>query len=1326
MTNNGGTNIQDLERLLRGMSRHELEAILIPAYEDLLKSSIQPFDDIADYLSEENRKNLEDAYKEYEQAIKTLNRSIEEQVQQINDIDDEIASKQQELRSAISRTEKARIQDKIDQLKLDRRSAENNLQMTKDLRDRKHVDVFRDPDKKKAKEAAEKAVELEKEKIERESMRRKMNSAMGGTWIGGRLDNMAARQEKLTQFGNMGNFMQNNAGGLAKMVGGGSKLAGVFKGLGGVVKMVGGAFTKLLGPIGWIIEIVKFAMDTYGDHLKLQAKLTEIETQRRQDYTDYMTGQYTAGTNKALAYMDYTGQVATARRVAGAADLTDANGLLIGRSATAAELGYGLPFNGINETAYQAASAAVKFAADAQKTERAHGVRMRDIERTSAAAKAQYEQTAGMNVFQERENELKLINDMFDRNMDAMRERIDAGASAQGLDYITKNENSGNQIEGLTKDVQEKVYGMSKRGDGGGTWASQLMAGAEAGGGERTSAGAAAVLTAIGMLSDSMRQGTLDVTNADFKKETARLSQELQLEKAIAERNYNLGVKRIQLETQLAQTTDNARKAAADQVTDAAARVVEAQLKLAQNTEKWLDKLDEASNNTARSMGITDPAAMRRYQYMLMQNASDLGKKWGVQPEEVMKMQSGFAENTGRNRTLTKTELDKMLAFGYLTGDNAQAGAIVNGLQIFNKSASDSIDLMEKQMQKINKMGLNARKYTKDFLDNIKLANKYNFKNGVKGLAEMTAWAQKTRFNMSSLSSILDKVQEGGLEGVIKQSAGFQVLGGNAAMYSDPLGMMFDAWNDPDAYAKRMYNMTKGYGSIDRRTGETKFNQNESMFIAEIAKLQGRSPEELRNEIRERNKRDVVTSQLSAEQLSSLNEDQKTLLSNKAVFNEKTGRWEVAMDDGTIRGLNEIGSEDIKHLQPQGHEETIENYMEQILTALKRVTGEEIWEKTESGISAYEEYTANYLQRMATSNDNFLQKREEYDKTIKEGMAAATSNLQTFLDIFQDNNDPLRAEVDKLKESAANMAGSVETLGSILSSANGNLSAGFDELTGELNDAERRIREFFHLDEQLNKDSKGNDPWALFFKDLNAASSARYTIGETYTKLKKLHESGKGKLSDYEDLFTNYFGDDELRNRLIDYGLMKKEDLGELQALKRITGELLKYQATPDGTKWKDLTGYKWTKANDAVIPSNGASTFISGRSGVQRINDGVITNPSDRILAFRPGGSVTNIWNTMAEAMNVMSDYISPMSSSVPYANGGYGQNNSPSEIRVTLDGTLNVSGGGQSVDIINMLRYDPTFAREFGKAMIMAIDNGQNGKTLHPVMNRGYTTIS
>ena len=374
----------------------------------------------------------------------------------------------------------------------------------------------------------------------------------------------------------------------------------------------------------------------------------------------------------------------------------------------------------------------------------------------------------------------------------------------------------------------------------------------------------------------------------------------------------------------------------------------------------------------------------------------------------------------------------QLFGLGTYLGDDNLAATYGSEMEIFNHGIAESVDMLDDVLKDVNKIGLNGRKYTKDLVNNMKLATRYNFKGGTKELMEMAKWAQQTRFNLNSLSNMIDKVQEGGIEGVITQSAGFQVLGGHAAINSDPLGMLRDAWADPQAYAKRMQDMTKGFGRFDAKTGETKFNINESMQIAQMAKLQGRSAEELRQEIMQRNKATQVEKQISGYQ--QFDEDQKALITNKAEY--KDGKWVVKMKDGNTKDVSQLSKTDLEELMPVDHNERMEDYMKEVVTALNKLTGEEIREKTNLANATFDDYYKNYEERQQKAYESFEKNRDEYIEKIQLGMGKATKAFSDYIKIFEDGNQNVDAARAKIESQANNIASALANTAAIINKAN--------------------------------------------------------------------------------------------------------------------------------------------------------------------------------------------------------------------------------------------------------------------------------------------------
>lgn len=174
----------------------------------------------------------------------------------------------------------------------------------------------------------------------------------------------------------------------------------------------------------------------------------------------------------------------------------------------------------------------------------------------------------------------------------------------------------------------------------------------------------------------------------------------------------------------------------------------------------------------------------------------------------------------------------------------------------------------------------------------MKLAEKFSFKNGVKGFMELAKWSENVRFNLDSLSGVIDKAQDEGLEGAVTQAAKLQVLGGRFAMGSDPIAMQYEAWNDPAAYAKRIQGMFKGLGTVDKKTGETMFSGMDLNFVKSASKTLGIDSTDALNMIREGNKKDVVKAQLGNN--TKLKGEALDGVINRA-FRDDDGVWKVNM-----------------------------------------------------------------------------------------------------------------------------------------------------------------------------------------------------------------------------------------------------------------------------------------------------------------------------------------------------------------------------------------------------------------------------------------------
>ena len=352
-------------------------------------------------------------------------------------------------------------------------------------------------------------------------------------------------------------------------------------------------------------------------------------------------------------------------------------------------------------------------------------------------------------------------------------------------------------------------------------------------------------------------------------------------------------------------------------------------------------KINDEARKFGRMFGVIG-ASMGSYEKNILKvnkAMAELGKS----SEEYFNLQRGYISSTGRNAILSDTDAKSLSALGMLWGlsENENSG-IAGGMQIFNKSAKESSESVFEMGNEFQIMGLSQQKFAKDLVNNLKLAQKYDFKNGTKGLMEMALFAQRTRMDMAQLDSILSGFHTGNIEDVITKAAQLNVLGGNAALISDPIGMLYDAYANPKGMAGRVLQSISGMGFFNTRTGETEFGIAERMRIEQIAKAMGMSPENLTEMARQENKGRELNRIYGESAFGKYNE----MVKQNAFY--ENGRWRINTINGTMdldamRGNDKLLSE----IMPNSAEEQL------VVLAQKQFSvQEEIAANTRQGVAS--------------------------------------------------------------------------------------------------------------------------------------------------------------------------------------------------------------------------------------------------------------------------------------------------------------------------------------------------------------------------------------
>lgn len=259
-------------------------------------------------------------------------------------------------------------------------------------------------------------------------------------------------------------------------------------------------------------------------------------------------------------------------------------------------------------------------------------------------------------------------------------------------------------------------------------------------------------------------------------------------------------------------------------------------------TWKVTKEYNQQSIAFARQMGMSQKEA-DSYTRVLLKRAEKLGEAYGISAKQVFELQENLANATNKAMMLSDKQAEKMLQINKLVGAN-----------VVNTFSSEMMNKMGGQLSAVQgavskayaigaKSGLNAAKFSEKVAQNLGMANKLSFRNGVDGIMRMTALSEKLGFNLQSVEQAASNFME--LDKAIENSAQLQMLGGAASAFGgNPLTMAFEANYDPEAFTKRMTDTLGGLATFDKSKGYASMNGMNMDFARNIAKAMGISADE--------------------------------------------------------------------------------------------------------------------------------------------------------------------------------------------------------------------------------------------------------------------------------------------------------------------------------------------------------------------------------------------------------------------------------------------------------------------------------------------------
>jgi hypothetical protein len=298
--------------------------------------------------------------------------------------------------------------------------------------------------------------------------------------------------------------------------------------------------------------------------------------------------------------------------------------------------------------------------------------------------------------------------------------------------------------------------------------------------------------------------------------------------------------------------------------------------------------------------------------------------KLGGDYKETMTIIKNATEAMGRNVIFEPEVYEKLFAAYSLLGKDANT--MITNFGQAGIMASKIGENLEKSLDYIRTVGVNAKSVMGNVVDNTEMLNRFSFKEGVLGFTKMAAQASILKIDMRTIENIADKVFEP--EGAIDMAAAFQRLGVFVGDLADPFMLMNKSLNDPEGLIMSVAKAGEKFTQFNEEAGRFEINPSAMNQMAKMAEAAGMLPSEFKKMSLNLAEFNARASEIDIK--FNLTDEQKMFVANLAyldtdneykikVTDEKTGESVItAVKDLTekqISKLNDLSKQEPKTLE---------------------------------------------------------------------------------------------------------------------------------------------------------------------------------------------------------------------------------------------------------------------------------------------------------------------------------------------------------------------------------------------------------------------------
>lgn len=285
----------------------------------------------------------------------------------------------------------------------------------------------------------------------------------------------------------------------------------------------------------------------------------------------------------------------------------------------------------------------------------------------------------------------------------------------------------------------------------------------------------------------------------------------------------------------------------------------------------------------------------------------------GVSGTDLVSIQNEYINQTGKLSQLNEKNFEDISLIGKGTGMGVEAAAkMVGQFDLLGYGIAQSKEIIEETVNNVGKYGISSGKLLDKVNANLGKLNTMNFKNGVKGLIEMTKLSERFKMDMSDTFAAMDKSRT--LEGSIDMAAKLMVMGGNFAK-ADPFKLSFLSRNDPAKFTEELVKMNKGIASFNGK--EFVIGAYDLDRLRIVAEATGRDFEKLSESVKQTAQFDLAKSKLFTG-----TEKQKDMIATMAKIG-KGGKFSIDLGGKHFDDISKLTATDMQMLEQQN--KTLEN-----------------------------------------------------------------------------------------------------------------------------------------------------------------------------------------------------------------------------------------------------------------------------------------------------------------------------------------------------------------------------------------------------------------